>query len=146
MDATMARQQLRELNESLAKVDEEREVLLSLIKGYEGWLRLHGRKATDETPPSLVAVPRPRQRPPTAPPRTLKGSISLRKAVLQVLREAHGEPVRVGEILARATAMGAITNAKSPDKIIDLVAYNLKTRSDQPIERVSPRSWRWKGD
>lgn len=142
MDAPMAREQLRELNEALKKVDEEREVLLSLVRGYEGWLRLHGNKGDTATAPLPVPAPRAKAKRSTA---TL-GTISLRKAVLQVIREAHGSPVHIKEISARAQALGATTTAKDPFRIVDLVAYNLKTRSDQPLERVSPRSWRWTGE
>jgi hypothetical protein len=136
MDAKMAREQLRELHDALGKLDEERDVYLSLINGYEGFLRLHGEGRSPLPPASKVA---PRE----SGSHTPQGKLSLRQAVLQVLTEAHPHPVHVKEILARVTAMGAVTNAKSPEKVIDLVAYNLKTRSGKPIERVSPRSWRY---
>jgi len=147
VDATKARQQLREWNEQLSRLDEEREVLLSLVRGFEGWLRLHGDVALHAPVKAAPSIERPRTRRRTAPrPATsLKGSISLRKAVLQVLREAHGEPVHVREILARIEALGAVTEAKNPLKIIDLIASGAKTRNHEPIERVSPRSWRWAG-
>lgn len=133
MDAKMAREQLRELNEQIKNLDDEREVLLSLVNGYNGWLRLHG-----EQPPERPRKLAPRSNVPA-------GDVSLRSAVLTVLKEAHGSPVHVREILARITALGAVTNAKSPEKVLDLVAYNLKTRKGEPLERVSPRSWRYVG-
>jgi hypothetical protein len=132
MDAKMAREQLRELNDQIKALDDEREVLLSLINGYNGWLRLHG-----ESPPE----PRKAVQRSNVP----AGDVSLRSAVLTVLKQAHGSPVHVREILARITTMGAVTRAKSPEKVIDLVAYNLKTRKGEPLERVSPRSWRYVG-
>lgn len=140
MDEKNARRQIQELNAALKALDEDRDVFISLIRGYEGWLRLHGSDAS----PARATVPKqPAKR---RPSRALKGTISLRKAVLQVIREAHGSPVHLKEIRARALGMGASTDAKDPDRIMDLVAYNLKSRSGQPLERVSPRSWRWTGE
>lgn len=141
MDEKKARRQLQDVKVALNKLDEEREFLVSLIHGYEGWLRLHGSSNGAAT-----LTVRPRAARQSGAARTApKGSVSLRQAVLQIVREAQGSPVHIREILARALAMGAATNAQHPERIVDLVAYNLKSRSNQPLERVSPRSWRWTG-
>ena len=55
MDIEGVRAQLRETQESLRRNEEEREILLALVKGFEGWLRLYGfEKATTLPLPANV--------------------------------------------------------------------------------------------
>jgi hypothetical protein len=140
MDEQTVRQHLAEIRMRLDELDQEREVLLNLLNGYEGWLNLYtsrdGQQAVlMEAPP--VRPRQPRNRP--------KGSVSLRSAVLHVLREARGAPLHTREILLRAQQLGARTTGKEPLGVTDLTAYSLN-KTGQPIEKVGPRTWRWAGD
>lgn len=137
MDEKSVRAQLDDVSRELDTLDERREVLLSLVRGFEGWLRLDGSRAT--------TFPLPE--PPSKPRESLtaqKGSVSVRSAVLQVIKDARGEPLHAREIARRMIALGAVTAAKDPPAIVDLVAGSLSKRDGLPIEKVAGRTWRWK--
>lgn len=134
MDAKSVRSNLTEVTAQLARNEEEHEVLLSLVRGYEGWLRLNPDPAPQMALPPLEAAPRKGSQP--------KGSRSMRGAVLQVLKDARGEPVHGKEILARAYQLGAATDAKNPLGAVDLMAHSLK--KSHPVEKVGPRVWRYR--
>ena len=134
MDDKSVRAQLAETQDRLRRVDDEREILLSLIKGFEGWLRLSsGEVARVPGPPVETPINRS----------AILGTISMRGAIKDILREAHGEPLKAAEILRRATDRGARTSGKRPEAVIDLNALSL-SKEGHPIERVGPRTWRWK--
>ena len=130
MEEKTVREHLAEVREALKKNEEEREFLLSVLRGYEGWLRLRGSNGRQLEFVESKAGP-------SAP----KGTVSFRSAVLTVVREAHGEPLHSKEILRRARAMGATTTAKQPEAITDLMCYSLK--KNYPLEKVAGRTWRW---
>jgi len=132
MEEKTVRGHLDEVREALKKNEEEREALLEILRGYEGWLRLRGSNGQLKLAEAKV------------PLAARKGVVSFRSAVLAVLREAHGEPLHSKEILQRALSMGATTTAKSPQAITDLMCYSLK--EVHPIEKVAPRTWRWRGE
>jgi hypothetical protein len=142
MNEKAARDLLEEAQGRLAKIEEERAVWLSAIQMAEGWLRIYGAKDSNGASQSaLPGISKPARK----RARSASG-MSLRGAVAHVLREARGAPLHREEILKRIRVLGADTNAKDAPGIIDLVAINLKTRSDMPIEKVSPRTWRWTGE
>lgn len=139
MDPSAIRQQLDEVRGALSRNEEEHEVLVSLMKGYEGWLRLN-----PEPQPSFQMVPEPVAKPGRNASKgrnATKGTQSFRSAVLQVLRAARGEPLNVREILIRVTALGAVTGAKNPLGAVDLMAYSLA--KNHPVFKVGPRTWRY---
>jgi len=131
MEEKTVRDHLAEVREALKRNEEEREVLLALLRGYEGWLRLRGSNGATQL---ILAEPK-------AAPAVPKGAVSFRSAVLTVLREAHGEPLHSREILKRVLSMGATTTAKQPQAITDLMCYSL--RDAYPIKKVGPRTWAW---
>lgn len=132
MDAKTARAHLAEVQGQLARNEDEHEVLISLARGYEGWLRLNPEPVS-QLPLSLESGSRSRSE--------SKGNRSLRGAVLQVIKDARGEPITTREILNRALALGAATQATNPLGAVDLMAYSLK--KGHPVEKVGPRTWRW---
>ena len=134
MEEKTVRTHLDEVKGALKKNEEEHDVLLSLLRGYEGWLRLHGSNGAAQL---TLVEPKPRV---TTP----KGIISFRSAVIAVIKEAHGEPLHTKEILRRALSRGATTAAKQPENITDLMCYSLM--KDYPVAKVAPRTWSWKGD
>jgi len=134
MEEESARKMLDEFKGQLARVEEEREYLISLVKGLEGWLRVHATKNGALPQPSLFEVMR----------RKPKGTVSLRSAVMDVLKEARGEPLHVKEIWRRAGAKGAQTASKSPLGAIDLTCYSILKYHPTALEKVRPRTWRWK--
>ena len=69
-----------------------------------------------------------------------KGTISFRAGLVQVLREASGEPLDVDEIWERMQQLGVRSDAKRPTGFIGLT----KKRVPE-IEKVSPRVFRWVG-
>jgi hypothetical protein len=136
MEAKTVRLNLEEIRGALARNEEEHDVLLSLLKGYEGWLRLNPEASAPQMSLPLAEGRTPR---PATP-----GTISMRGAVLRVLREAHGEPLHSKEILRRVTALGAMSNAKNPLGMMDLLAYSLA--KSHPMKKVGPRTWRYYAD
>lgn len=142
MDQDAVRSQLREVQEALKRNDEERDILVSLIHGLEGWLRLHGTAPVVTLPLPTMVVPTEATGRRSS---RVKGTISLRQAVQDVLKEAQGAPLHVKEILRRAQERGAVTESRDPQSVIDFVTYGLKTRDGAPVEKVAPRTWRWAG-
>jgi hypothetical protein len=148
MDETSVRQTLSQLREELARFDDERNVVVNLIRNYETWLRLRG-KDVGGGPPIVIRAPTidataavigPVLRPVDAP---VEGGPSFRGSVLKVLKDAHGEPLHAKEILRRVEAAGASTEAKNPLSVVALAIRSLS--KNQPIEKAGPRTWRWSG-
>lgn len=133
MDAPTLRQRLREVTNDLNSLDERREALTKLRSGYEALIRLDGPPEIEATPDTL----------PLDLPTDPKGTISFRGAVRQVIRDARGTPLHVREVYHRAQMLGAITKAKDPVKITDLMIYSLIKREGAPIEKSAPRTYRW---
>jgi len=75
-----------------------------------------------------------------------KPVISLRSAILQVLRESKGEPIHVKEVLQQVEALGAHVRSANNDKVsrVDVGIYGLK-RQGLPLERVETRTWKYLG-
>lgn len=132
MDEATIRQQLAEFKERLSRIDDERQALQDIVKGYETLLRaMSGPDYRSDTLPNFPAKPKS-----SAP----VGSVSMRSAVAQILREADS-PLHSREILKRATAMGASTTAKFPTSVVDLVALDLTRKGS--ARKVAPRTWEW---
>lgn len=139
MDAKTVRGQLEEVTDRLTALDAERDVLMALRTGLEGWLALAGTGRTNgQATLDLVEPHRPAGKP--------VGSVSLRSTILPILRGAGGSPLTTHEIMVRARAKGADSAAKDPEGVIDLILYTLKKRSHAPVERLGPRKWRWIGE
>ena len=131
MNENTVRQQLDEVKKEFERNEEEKEVLLTLLKGYEGWLRLHGASNGRASTIQLAASPEKRRggRP--------KGVIGFQKGEEQVLREARGEPLHAEEIWIRMQKLGVKSDAKNPLGLVTLTAKRL------PVEKVAPRTFRW---
>lgn len=134
MDGKSIREQLDLVRANLQRNEEEREVLLDLLKGYEGWLRLYG----ESNGATQVALPMARK----IDTKT-KGTISMRQAIKTVLKDAHGSQLHSKEIWRRAQELGAKTTGSSPLGLVDLTAFSLS--KTEPVEKVAPRTWRWAG-
>lgn len=147
MDETTVRKHLDDLRAELARFDDERSVLVNLVRNYETWLRMRGkdiggRDVTITPLPVTVKVSTP---PPMLQVEdgTAEAGPSFRSTVLRVLREAHGEPLHAKEILRRVEAEGASSNAKNKLSVVSLSIRGLSER--HPIEKAGPRTWRWAG-
>ena len=140
MDAKTARAHLAEVQAQLARNEDEHEVLISLARGYEGWIRLNPEPAPPSSQMAPLFEPESRGR------SQQKGSRSLRGAILQVIKDARGEPITTREILPRALALGAATAAKNPLGAVDLMAHSLAKGKVPRIEKVGPRTWRYRGN
>jgi hypothetical protein len=139
MDAASVRLQLEETRTALTRLDAEREVLLTLVKGFEGWLQLHAG-GTVNTPSSMDVLPvKPRRR------TTTRGGVSMRQTVLKVMRDRPGLSMHVTEVLQHTLDAGAHTDAKRGENSVELILYSLRDRDKHPIEKVGPRRWRWIG-
>ena len=132
MNEQTVRIHLAEIRNDLERNEAEHEVLLNLLKGYEGWLRLNlspnGHAQVDLAQP-LLPIPTMSHESPTWRP-------SIRK----VVKEARGAPVHAGEIWARVQAMGLKTRGKNPLGLVDL---NIMSMPE--IQKVGPRLYRWVG-
>lgn len=135
MDAKTIRDQLEVVKANLQRNEDEKNVLLDLLRGYEGWLRLYG----ETNGAAQVALPLAKRVMDT----TTKGTISMRSAIKKVLQDARGMPLHSKEIWRRAQEMGAKTDGQSPLGLVDLSAFSLS--KTEPVEKVAPRTWRWYG-
>jgi hypothetical protein len=141
VDEAAVREQLEQVRVALARNEEEHEALVTIVKGFEAWLRLNTRPAVT-LPLPVVAAKIENAKPPLAR-HAVKGKLSVRQAVLQVLKDARGEPLHAKEIARRVSEMGAVTSSKNPAGVVGLVANSLQTRDSQPIEKVAGQTWRW---
>lgn len=134
MDEVTVRKNLDEIRGELDRVEEQREVLLSLMNGYEGWLRLNanGQRAQLKFPEAQqLPAPVPPLRPAPARP-------SFRGAAIQVLRDARGAALHTTEIWSRMLAAGVVSEAKRPENFIVL-----NYRTVPQAEKVAPKTFRW---
>lgn len=132
VDEAEIRRQLEDYKRRLGGIDDERAALIEVVRSLESLLKAVGR-------PDHVS-----EGPLTFPPARTKsstpvGSVSMRSAVAQVMRDAKG-PLHTREVMSRAQAMGASTNAKVPLSVVDLVLLNLAKNGK--AERTAPRTWR----
>lgn len=132
MDENAIRNTMDELRSELEQIDARRERVLEAYKGLEALLALQSGGSN----PPLFSMPSSNNV--TKP----KGKRSMRGAVLQVVKDAHGQPLHSTEILKRARALDANTSAKDPTAIIDLLMYAYK-KEGQPVEKTEPRTWRY---
>jgi hypothetical protein len=100
--------QIAEIERQLKELDQRRKVLVGLLEGYR---RLGELDANRKGPGRDT---------------TSKGSLSLRSAVLRVLTDAGGEPLKPKEIWEKAQILGAASAAKNPVAVSDLMAYQLQ--------------------
>ena len=146
MNSDAVRLHLREINDELARLDRQRDALIEAVRGLEGWLRASAdavvRSGDQTLTPAKVKSQIRRSKVGRGQP---KGDIPMRVAILQAIRDARGQSLSTTEILARARAMGAVTDAARPERTIDLTAYNWQ-KAGQPIERTGRQQWRWIGD
>jgi hypothetical protein len=124
MEEKTIRKQLDEIKNDLAGNEAEHEVLVNLIRGFEGWLRLHSTKPVETSLP--------------APPKH-KNPISFAKGVIKILQDAHGEALRSDEIWKRMQVLGIRSNAKNPVDWVDWSAQNGGAKRGE-----LPRTWVWK--
>lgn len=129
MNEKTVRDHMETIRARLRQLDTERDVLGTLLKGYEGWLRVYINGGT------------PSQLPLQAMRSTIQGKMSIRRAVIQVLKDARGEPLHCKEIWRRAQEIGAKSKAKNPIAAIDFTGYTLPE-----IKKVAPRTWKYIGD
>jgi hypothetical protein len=134
MDEATIRRQLAEFENRLSRMDDERQALLDIVKGYQTLLRTMAMPDYESAEPPDFPPGR------TIRPTSIPPAISMRSAVARVLREA-GAPIHSKEILARVQALGASTTAKEPVSVVDLVVLGLQQRGK--VEKVGPRTWRW---
>ena len=135
MDEQVVRQQLAEVQTQLSRNEEERTILLDLVHGLEGWLRLGGFGVNAQGSfPRLADIvdgtyaargPQP------------KGTMSFRSGVTKVLDDAHGAPLHAKEIARRILELGVVTSARDIPGIVDLTCKNIVG-----AEKVAPRTWR----
>jgi len=137
MEEQSVRAQLEEVKAALAKNEEEHKVLLTLLSGFEGWLRLNASRKP------RAAQLRMRDISDLASKLSTAERPSFRGLVLRVIREARGQELHSDEVLKRVLAFGGTTSAKRPTGVVDLVLITL--RKQYPIERVASRTWRWTG-
>lgn len=132
LNEQIVRDRLRQVRHALSKLDQEREVLLQMLRADERWLAWY-TSTHQEVPPFADALPL------AAEP--AKKRVPLTQALSDVLRSAQGAPLHVKEIWARAQDLGATTTADSPLASVDFALFNLAKRG--LIERCAPRTYRW---
>lgn len=107
------------------------------IASLEQLLKLRS-EATAVSP--AAPVERPKADKNGANPTAIKGTISIRRAITQVLQQAK-QPMHAKDIWRLAHALGARTAAKSPVAIVSLSAIGI-----DGVEKVGPRLFEWKGE
>lgn len=120
----------------VAQLKDEQFALANAIVALEHYLSSRGDAPSVTTSQSSAQVPLPIRAngdSPTAP----KGSISIRQAIVDVLKQAQ-RPMHSTEIWEHAYARGARTTAKRPEAIVALSAYGI-----DGVVKVGPRRFVW---
>ncbi|MCL4369880.1 MAG: hypothetical protein M1380_03090 [Chloroflexi bacterium] len=138
MDERTVREHLKEVQAELDRNEEEHAVLESLLRGYEGWLRLNAKPVLPSAHQPVLPALEVRHG------STFREARSIRSQVQRVLQEARGEPLHTREILLRLHNMGCDVGGQNPQGMADLQAYSLR-KAGVPVEKVGPRTWRWTG-
>jgi hypothetical protein len=118
---------LESLKLELDGLEKRRQVLNKLIAAYEEL--------------AALATPRERRSRERSTDNKPRGTVSLRSAVLEVLKAADG-PLTTKEIWKRVAEMGAITNSKNPSSVVDLTVYQLK-KSGRPVKKTAAATWEY---
>jgi hypothetical protein len=137
MDETTIRRQLADFENRLAHIDDERQALQDIVKGYQTLLRA----MSDPDEASSRPITFPASLAMSKASSTIVGSVSMRSTVARVLREAGGRAMHSREILEMAEKAGARTTAKDPVAVVDLVVLGLQQKGK--VEKAGPRTWRW---
>lgn len=135
LDEKAIRRQLVEFEGRLVSLDDERQALLDVVKGYKALLKAMS------APDSVTREPFPQLTLPTRSSAVV-GSISMRSAVPTVL-ERSAQPMHSRDVWEAVQRLGAATAAKDPIAVVDLVILGLHQRGK--VEKVGPRTWRWIG-
>jgi hypothetical protein len=141
VDKTTAKGELRSVEERLAVIDLERDALLKWRDGLVSWLALQAPSGNGTVVQPRLPLGEGRSMPSGKP----VGSLSLRRAVLDIVREAGGRELTTDDILQRARTRGADSAAKDPANVVDLILYTRRKRDHAPLERTRARTWRWVG-
>lgn len=83
---------------------------------------------------------------PGSPRRSPLGNpISFKDAVLKVLRAHGGQPLHCRDMWTLMQALGVVSKAQDPVGWVDRAAREYAKKAHPKIEKVGPRTWRWKG-
>ncbi len=125
-----AQREYDDLEAQRRQIDDDLGALAALITGYKAFLRhAAGDDEDDELP---------------LPAHGPKGTISVRDATIEVMRTHPGRRMHVNEILDKARALGARTDARAPANMIDKNLVLLMNGPMPAIERLGGRVWRLK--
>ena len=119
--------EVKDIQRTLSDLRREKESLTQSLKKVEVAQKamedLLGQKLIDNAPP-----------------------MSVRAAILQVIRGSNGEPLHVKDVLQQIEALGAQVRSSTNDKpsVVDLGIYSLK-KQGLPVERVATRTWKYLG-
>lgn len=125
------RDQLTEVRNALAKMDEEKKALQAIEGSLVRWLDLH----------SVQEAQLPLQAPATngkADKFKTLGTIKFEEAIIRALRNREGNPMSSKDILAAAQGIGAKTNAKDPLKVVEWYLYDIQHKNRAPIKKLRP--------
>jgi hypothetical protein len=129
--------QLDELDTLLANLKGEQAALADLVRAVEGYVTVRGQR-TDRRRDAVVQQPQLAGLKTRNSRNAVKGSISIRKAIAEVLREAK-RPMKADEIWGFAYDKGARTNSKRPEAIVALTCNGM-----DEVEKIAPRTFQWK--
>jgi len=145
MNADTIREQLGEIQAQLERVEAERAALLSLAEAYENWLRIYDPPASGGKT-SAVATAHLNGRATVAAKATVKrssavkGKMSVRGAIREVLIAARGSHLHSAEIWRRAQALGATTDVSPAEDLVDLNLVSIRKR-DPRFKKVGVRTF-----
>lgn len=137
MDVQMIRRGLEETREQLARIEKEREVLLNLQKGFEGWLLIHEPTSAAGEDSSLVGSGGPMPKPVSRLRFRTKGDIPYVDAIRIALEEANGQSLTREAIAKRAAELGAKSEAKDILGLVDTMSKRIGAERGD-----GPKTWR----
>lgn len=131
MDRESVRKQLEETRQRIAEIDEEKEILESLVRGFEGWLRLHAPIPAHAVMSSEVSDTYFGNEP--------KGAVSMGAAIKEAIKESGHVVMHTKEIYEAALAKGAVTESKNPLNIVDIHLGRLAEQG--LVQKLGGRRW-----
>jgi hypothetical protein len=138
------RDQLAEVRAALGKLDAERKALESIVTSLEKWLDLHSDAGGAQLP--LAPTPaapngKTNGKTTTKPLFQTLGALPLKVAVERVLRNREGVPMETADILAKAEEMGARTESKEPEKVVEWILYDMIKKGKVPVHKLRPHRY-----
>ncbi len=147
MDELRIRQGLDTALAMLKEVDDQRDILVNMIDGYQALLRIRGNNTSQPPPTQQMTMPItmvPAIANAKKPGKRKGGGVrkanSWRALIKEKLQAESGQSILSKDVWAYLQSRGKTTKAKDPIAAVDLTARDIPG-----VKKTGPRLWKWVG-